>query len=371
VKGKRFFFHSSKNRKIRVWTKEEDARLLEIGKEYDFKNWKEIAKFLKDRTAIQCSARYKRIRPGLVKGIWSVEEDITLMDLIKRFGKNWSQIAKYMPSRNGKQIRDRYLNILDPSINKDKFTKEEDNKLIQLYSRFGTSWSKIVEYFPGRTCDMIKNRFYSSLRKKINYLDIKQLKSLQIENMSSYNSNNSTNINNNIYFLDKNEYPQKNNSESRLNYEELKEKQENSFFNNILTVKSNGSNNSNTNTINNNMMLLELNCENLSNIQEYNNNNIKKEATTIQIKENSNSENSNETIDYQLSDLFSTFIQNTSQKKINQKIDFEKQLDLLMKMLSYTYMKIEKFNNPNDSQVLKKLYETISTLQMNERDKID
>jgi len=118
-------------------------------------------------------------------------------------------------------------------------------------------------------------------------------------------------------------------------------------------------------------MLLDLNCENISNIQENNNNNIKKEATSIQNKEHNNSDNSNETIDHQLSDLFTIFIQNTSQKKINQKVDFENQLDLLMKMLSFTYMKIEKFNNPNDSQVLKKLYDTINTLQMNERDKID
>ena len=38
-----------------------------------------------------------------------------------------------MPCRTGKQIRDRYLNVLDSILNIEKFTKEEDNKIIELY----------------------------------------------------------------------------------------------------------------------------------------------------------------------------------------------------------------------------------------------
>ena len=102
-----------------------------------------------------------------------------LLDLIKKFGKNWSLLAKYMPSRSGKQIRDRFLNTLDSNVNKDKFTPEEDKKLIQLYTKFGTSWSKLSNYFPGRTGDMIKNRFYSSLRKKIHSFDLKRLRKIK------------------------------------------------------------------------------------------------------------------------------------------------------------------------------------------------
>ena len=174
-------FITKKIKKVVTWSKEEDDILLELAEKYSYRNWKAISENLEGRTPIQCSARYKRIRPGLTKGAWTVEEDKNVFDLIKKFGKNWSLLAKYMPSRSGKQIRDRFLNTLDPNINKDKFTPDEDKKLIQLYTKYGTSWSKLSNYFPGRTGDMIKNRFYSCLRKKINSFDIiilRKMKSL-------------------------------------------------------------------------------------------------------------------------------------------------------------------------------------------------
>ena len=172
-------FITKKIKKVVTWSKEEDDILLELAEKYSYRHWKAISENLEGRTPIQCSARYKRIRPGLTKGAWTVEEDKNVFDLIKKFGKNWSLLAKYMPSRSGKQIRDRFLNTLDPNINKDKFTPDEDKKLIQLYTKYGTSWSKLSNYFPGRTGDMIKNRFYSCLRKKINSFDIIRLRKMK------------------------------------------------------------------------------------------------------------------------------------------------------------------------------------------------
>jgi hypothetical protein len=169
---KRPLFASTRVKKVNNWTKDEDKVLLKKAKEYNYKNWKEVASFLPGRSDIQCSARYKRIRPGIVKGTWTVEEDENLMNLLKTFGKNWSLISKYMPSRSGKQIRDRFLNTLDPCINRDKFTKEEDMKIIQAFLKNGPAWSKISKTFDGRTGDMIKNRFYSSLKRKINKKEI-------------------------------------------------------------------------------------------------------------------------------------------------------------------------------------------------------
>jgi len=156
-----------KNKDIKNWTNEEDKILLDAAKEFEFKNWKKISERLQGRTAIQCSARYKRIRPGIVKGTWSQEEDEKLKIFIKRFGKNWSLISKYIPTRSGKQIRDRYLNTLDPTILREKFTYDEDLRIIEFYKQYGSSWSLIAKNFNGRTGDMIKNRFYSSLKKLV------------------------------------------------------------------------------------------------------------------------------------------------------------------------------------------------------------
>ncbi len=155
-----------KNKKVK-WTELEDKILLEKGKEFNGKNWRKIASFIPGHSAIQCSSRFKRIQPGLIKGYWSKEEDKKLLELFKKYGKKWSNISKEMPWRTGKQIRDRYLNILDDRLNKNKFTKEEDDKIIELYEKFGNSWSKIAKYLIGRTGDMVKNRFYSTLGKSI------------------------------------------------------------------------------------------------------------------------------------------------------------------------------------------------------------
>ncbi len=167
----KILFISCKIKRIKNWSPEEDQLLLTTAEAFSYRNWKAISENFADRTPIQCSARYKRIRPGIVKGPWSVHEDMQLEDLVSQYGNNWSLIAKFMPSRSGKQIRDRFLNALDPKIIKDKFTIEEDKRIIELYTKYGTAWSKIAKSFKGRTGDMIKNRFYSSLRRKIHSFD--------------------------------------------------------------------------------------------------------------------------------------------------------------------------------------------------------
>ena len=129
------------------WTKEEDDILMEKAQEYNYKNWNAIANFIPGRTSIQCSARYKRIKPGLIKGSWTQEEDNELLKLYKQYGKNWSDISKFMPYRTGKQIRDRFLNALDKNLNKEKFSQEEDEKIIKWYYVYGNSWCKIATKF--------------------------------------------------------------------------------------------------------------------------------------------------------------------------------------------------------------------------------
>ena len=73
-----------------------------------------------------------------------------------------------MPHRTGKQIRDRFINYFDTKYERGKFTKEEDNKIIYYYKIYGNSWAKIAKKIKTRTGDMVKNRFYSSLKNKIN-----------------------------------------------------------------------------------------------------------------------------------------------------------------------------------------------------------
>jgi len=195
-----FLIKKIKNQK--KWNKIEDKKLIELAKEYNEKNWKKISSNFTNKSPLQCFSRFKRIKPGMNKGTWKKEEDEILLKLIKKYGKNWSKISKEFLKRNGKQIRDRYINVLSPNINRNKFNYNEDMQIIKLYNQFGPKWSKIKNYFNNRTTDMIKNRFYSSIKKKYqlllidnkkdNDINLKEKNDNIISNCSSVNKNSST-----------------------------------------------------------------------------------------------------------------------------------------------------------------------------------
>jgi myb proto-oncogene protein len=160
-----FSIRKVKNQK--KWTREEDELLIRLAEKYNEKHWKEISKKFAKKNSLQCFSRYKRIRPGIVKGSWKKEEDHAIVELVNKYGKSWSKISKILGTRNGKQIRDRFINVLDPEIKKGKFTEDEDRKLIMLFNQYGSKWATISKYYPNRTADMIKNRFHSSIKKKL------------------------------------------------------------------------------------------------------------------------------------------------------------------------------------------------------------
>ena len=188
------------------WTKKEDNILMEKAQEYNFKNWNSIAKFIPGRSSIQCSARYRRIRPGLIKGSWDKEEDLKLLALYKKYGKNWAAISREMPQRTGKQIRDRFLNSLDTKFDRSKFTVEEDQMILKYYKIYGNSWARIAKKLKTRTGDMVKNRFYSSLKKYVtknrNFLKRKRESIFSISNKNIKSNNKNLESGNNKYNFD-------------------------------------------------------------------------------------------------------------------------------------------------------------------------
>ena len=169
-------FNIKKVKNQKKWTKVEDELLVSLAEKYNEKHWKEISKKFFKKNSLQCFSRYKRIRPGIIKGSWKKDEDLRIIDLVYKHGKSWSKISKIIGTRNGKQIRDRYINVLDPEIKKGKFTEDEDKKLILLFKQNGPKWATIAKYYPNRTADMIKNRFHSSIKKKLNLEGIPESK---------------------------------------------------------------------------------------------------------------------------------------------------------------------------------------------------
>jgi hypothetical protein len=58
------------------WTAQEDALLRTAVEQHGAKNWKNIAAQLRDRTEVQCLHRWQKVlKPSLVKGPWTAEED--------------------------------------------------------------------------------------------------------------------------------------------------------------------------------------------------------------------------------------------------------------------------------------------------------
>jgi hypothetical protein len=149
------------------WDKSEDDQLLQAISELGSKRWSIISQRVPGRSPIQCQHRWnKTLKPGLVKGPWSSEEDQALQDWVKRAGpSNWGLCAKGIPGRSGKQCRERWSNVLDPDVKKGNWREDEDKIIFRLYREFGPKWTEMTKYLPERTENSIKNRFYSTIRK--------------------------------------------------------------------------------------------------------------------------------------------------------------------------------------------------------------
>jgi len=173
--------HRSNSKTIGKWTAEEDDLLRKYVPLYGEKQWRKISNHIQGRTSIQCLHRWTKIlKPGLVKGPWTSEEDQKLMNWVKREGPTkWAQASNFIIGRSGKQCRERWFNNLNPNVKKGNWSKEEDELIFELYQKHGSSWSKIAKFIPGRTENAIKNRFYSTLRRLT--ADKKKLKEDHLE----------------------------------------------------------------------------------------------------------------------------------------------------------------------------------------------
>lgn len=107
--------------------------------------------------------------PSRTQRLWTPEEDERLLATVSAYphSKNppWPKIAESIPGRTGKQCRERFKDHLDPSLRQAEWSQTEDATIFRLYSAEGSKWSRMTKLLPGRTDNNIKNR-YHHLRKR-------------------------------------------------------------------------------------------------------------------------------------------------------------------------------------------------------------
>jgi hypothetical protein len=93
-------------------------------------------------------------------------EDQMLIHLAKRHGaRHWQAISTSLPGRTARQCRDRFMNYLLPNLTSDPWSAEEDQILVDRFNEFGSRWSRIAVFLPGRSSNAVKNRWYTHLQR--------------------------------------------------------------------------------------------------------------------------------------------------------------------------------------------------------------
>ncbi|XP_041718620.2 snRNA-activating protein complex subunit 4 [Coregonus clupeaformis] len=139
----------------RKWGGVEDEILRELVEKMRIGNYipyTQISYFMEGRDSCQLMYRWTQVLdPTLKKGYWSKEEDEMLLRAVAKYGVgNWWKIRQDVPGRNDGQCRDRYVDVLIGNVKKGPFDEKEKAQLRRLVEKYGRKWSKIAAEIPNR-----------------------------------------------------------------------------------------------------------------------------------------------------------------------------------------------------------------------------
>jgi hypothetical protein len=151
------------------WTDEEDALLRQLKATDPSMKWADLYHNFPEKTKHQVKDHWDKVlNPERVKGSWTGEEDLFIVNWVNEHGtKDWGELAANLPGRISKQCRERWHNHLSPSVLKADWSPEEDGILIECQEKFGNRWSHMTAFLPGRTDNAIKNRWNSSIKRRL------------------------------------------------------------------------------------------------------------------------------------------------------------------------------------------------------------
>lgn len=102
------------------------------------------------------------MNPNIKKEKWTDEEDARLLELVSIHGNAWAEISRQLEGRTDQQCMGRWRRHLDPAIRRDAWNAPEDAALTNLYRRHGSQWSAIAKSIDGRTAQQCRARCRSA-----------------------------------------------------------------------------------------------------------------------------------------------------------------------------------------------------------------
>ncbi|KAL4948125.1 hypothetical protein BDW69DRAFT_177044 [Aspergillus filifer] len=151
-----------------LWAEEEDHILRReivkqgsaasrLGKPRD---WRAVAEKLPGRSNKDCRKRWFKLDSKINKGPWSQEENKRLHEAVAKYSTVWTEVAQVVGTRQPDQCAKRWQHFLDPGLNRNEWTPEEDDILVAEVEKRGRNWKQIVdEVLHRRSANDAKNRF--------------------------------------------------------------------------------------------------------------------------------------------------------------------------------------------------------------------
>ncbi|OHS93903.1 hypothetical protein TRFO_39965 [Tritrichomonas foetus] len=94
----------------------------------------------------------------LTRIYWTEEEEARLLMGVQLYGEKWKKVAEYVGNKESHMCYQHWFRSVNPTLSREKWTHEEDQKLKELYNLYGEKWLKIARLMGNRSNQMCRDR---------------------------------------------------------------------------------------------------------------------------------------------------------------------------------------------------------------------